>query len=65
MAEKELYTLTGAALLHETDSAILIEVDDEQIWLPFSQIERITRYPNGAVCDIVMSAWIARAKNLI
>lgn len=65
MPERELYTLTGAALLHETDDAILIEVDDEQMWIPFSQIERITRYPKSSACDIVMAAWLAKKKGLI
>lgn len=54
-------------IVHETESAILIEHeyldDDEQVWIPRSQIESIKQ--NGRTAKIYMSAWIAEAKGLI
>lgn len=60
----ELYTLKSAEFIRETDNAILVRLDDEDIWIPFSQIERRTLYPDGRF-EVTMTAWIAKKKGLI
>lgn len=60
----ETFTLKGCIAKHETDAAILVVTEDEEHWIPFSQIEEIIRYP-GNVADIRMTMWIARQKGLI
>ena len=58
---QELYTLKGVEIKAETAKAILIEVDEEEIWIPLSQITD----RDDDVGEITMSAWIAREKGLI
>lgn len=65
MRATELYTAKEVEIIHEGENAILIEVHNEKIWIPISQITEIRRYPNGSASDIVMSAWIAKQKGLI
>lgn len=50
------------SFLRETDSAVLIAVDDEQMWIPLSQVSEMHKGKNG---KIVMSQWIANQKGLI
>lgn len=50
--------------IRETDAAVLIEVDDEQMWIPLSQISSMCR-PQRGMGKIVMSQWIANQKGLI
>jgi len=57
-------TEVECAILHETDDAILIEVAEEEFWIPFSQITRIVRRPNGP-SSITMSEWIATVKGIL
>ena len=58
---EELYTLRNAEIKAETTKAILIEVDEEEIWIPHSQITD----RDDKAGTITMSAWIAKAKGLI
>lgn len=64
MSRGETHTEVGATLIRESDAAILIEAQGEEMWIPTSQIEEITRYPNGTV-DVVMQRWIASKKGLL
>ena len=49
-------------ILKETDEAMLIIVDGEELWIPFSQIKRVQRESH---CDVVtMTAWIAEQKGI-
>jgi len=63
----ELFTLRRATIVRETAAAILVlqdgDEEDESIWIPTSQVDQITRLPEGAT--IVMSAWIAKKKGLL
>ena len=56
----------ACTIKHETDDAILLyyAAADEQYWIPFSQIDKITRYPDGHAV-VEMSDWIARTKGLL
>lgn len=57
---------------HETDKALLIQAfsedeDDEvSVWIPLSQVEKITRgiVGNEYSCSVVMSKWIAQTKGI-
>lgn len=44
----------------ETDKAYLFHIDDEEVWLPKSQVEDI-RETEGVV---VIPLWLAKAKGL-
>lgn len=48
--------------LRETENAVLIEVEDEQVWIPLSQVSEMHKGSRGS---IVMSQWIANQKGLI
>lgn len=49
----------------ETDSAFLVVVDGEEIWLPKSQISDPDSYNEGDTnCTVSVTKWIAREKGL-
>jgi DNA-directed RNA polymerase subunit E'/Rpb7 len=52
-------------LKHETPYAILVEIDNEDVWLPKSQIE----YDENAEVDddieVIIPEWLADEKGLI
>jgi hypothetical protein len=48
---------------HETDSAVLIDVDGEQIWIPLSQVDSL-HFDGRGNGSIVISDWIAQQKGL-
>lgn len=49
-------------IVRETDNAILLRVDDEEIWIPLSQVKRIQR--GNSLDTITMTAWIAEQKGI-
>ena len=55
----------------ETDSAVCVEIDGEDFWIPDSHIESDSDIylgcglERGAVATIVMSDWIAKRKGLL
>ena len=49
----------------ETDKAILVIIDDEEIWLPKSQIAYDRNQDPDRVREIAVSEWIAEQKGLI
>lgn len=49
-------------IVHETDNAILVKVDGEEIWFPLSQVEAIHRGPEPW---LVVTEWIAKKKDLM
>lgn len=48
---------------HETDNAVLIDVDGEEVWLPLSQVESM-HFDGKGSGTIVISNWIAQQKGL-
>ena len=56
-------TRVTGRILRETDAALLLETPDgEEVWLPFSQIDRITRGKDFDSLEV--STWIAEKKGL-
>lgn len=47
----------------ETDKALLVRRDDVLVWLPLSQVERITRLRDGRAV-IFIPDWLADEKGL-
>lgn len=58
----EKCTVTFTRVVHQTDNAILIEHDKNEIWLPLSQVHSVhhTEPPT-----IVISYWVAKQKGLV
>ena len=48
---------------YETDNAVLIDVDGEEIWIPLSQVDSMHFDVRGNG-NIVVSDWIAKQKGL-
>ena len=66
MRSHELYTLTECQITRETDAAVLVSKNGEQYWIPFSQIEKMTRDSKSQCNDsVTMTAWIAKQKGLL
>lgn len=60
--EVELEFLDG--IEGETDNAVKVSENGEAVWIPLSQISKITRHPGGTA-SITMSRWIADKKGLL
>lgn len=52
--------------VHESENAVLIKdpTDDEEYWIPLSQVEEMSHDPKTNFGTIVMSDWIAKTKGL-
>ena len=67
----EYFTIDKAKVLNFARSglAVLISVDGEEIWLPFSQIEEpdeaYVRDCRGLEIEMTIPAWLAKEKGLI
>lgn len=48
---------------YETDNAVLIEIDGEDVWIPLSQVESM-HFDSRSNGSIVVSDWIAKQKGL-
>jgi hypothetical protein len=58
-------TISGVVVEAETDSAILCDIEGEEIWIPKSQIDDDSEvYEMGTNGDLVITQWIARKKGL-
>ena len=56
--------ITFGTIVKETYAAILLRTTGgQQVWVPLSQVSRITRIDGGPV--VRMTAWIAREKGFI
>jgi hypothetical protein len=56
----------ACAIISETEGALLIEdpASQQQHWIPWSQIEKITRDKGGRTGVVEMTEWIAQQKGL-
>lgn len=55
----------GAVLRQETDDALLVEVDGEDVWLPKSQVlDRSGLREAGDVGCVTIPRWLARDRGL-
>lgn len=60
---QEMIDIVVDEVLYETDLAILVLCDEEEIWLPKSQLEE---WPDiGEEGTVIMTEWIAEEKGLI
>ena len=66
MDEVEFVVIEVDRIVHETDSAFLLLIDDEKVWIPKSQVEDPDSYSKGD-CDLTMNVteWIAKEKELV
>jgi hypothetical protein len=65
MARNDMIDVEDLEFLHETDSAILVECDGEEVWLPLSQIEWDGDAERGDTITVSMPEWLAEDKGLI
>lgn len=64
-AEEPDVTLTGCTIGRDTEKAVLVDVPEKgEMWMPLSQIRRMTRTTSKGQDTLVISAWIAREKGL-
>lgn len=52
------------AIKHETDDAMLVVFEGEEVWVPLSQVDKIVRRKTGTAL-ITMQTWIATKKGFI
>ena len=65
MGESRWVHLDFDEILRETEKAFLIRIDDEEYWIPFSQIADPEEYREGDTDgEISITEWIAREKGL-
>lgn len=58
-------TLDGITLGRETEKAVLVTMKDGQdMWMPLSQVRRMTKTKREGEDSMVISAWIAKEKGL-
>lgn len=60
---QEIFSVEGIVLA-QTAKAIKVEIDDEEMWLPRSQMFDLDELPESGPAKIKMSAWIAKEKGL-
>lgn len=54
-----------ALVLAQTEKAVKIEVDGEELWIPRSHLIDADELPHWGNTQIKMTAWIAKEKGLI
>lgn len=64
MGRSEDWTIIKGQLKAETDLAILVDVNDEKVWLPKSKIE-YDDFDIGEEIEIEIPEWLADEKGLI
>jgi hypothetical protein len=58
--------IEGAVCKAQTTRAILVEIDEHEIWIPQSQVHEDSEvYHKGDQGTLVISEWIATQKGLI
>ncbi len=53
-----------AEIVQETEAAFLVRIDEEEMWLPKSQIADPDDYQVGDIGTVSISEWIAKEKGL-
>lgn len=58
-------TFKGARCTAETRKAILVQIDDEEYWIPKSQVEDDSEvYQSGDEGELVVTSWFAEKEGL-
>jgi len=66
MSNKKMVDIDIDEVVRTTDMAILVKIDDEEIWLPKSQIKvKETSISSGDASKISVVEWLAMDKGLI
>lgn len=65
----ELFTIDAAKVIRWTPLAVCVSIDGEELWFPFSEIrepdELYIHASRGQEIELVVPAWLAKAKGLI
>jgi hypothetical protein len=62
----EPVSIENARAIKATSMAILVEVDDEEYWIPISQIDDDSEvYQKGDEGTLIIPRWLAEEKGLI
>jgi hypothetical protein len=62
---EELYRCQAKAI-HQTEKAVLVEIDDEKHWIPQNQIHDDSEvWKKGDVGELVITQWIAEKCGLV
>ncbi|KKN72202.1 hypothetical protein LCGC14_0413390 [marine sediment metagenome] len=57
--------ISDVTVVRETDLALLCDIEGEEYWIPKSQIHDDSEvYEDGTEGDLVISAWLAKQKDL-
>ena len=65
MSARSSVEITIARIAHETVDAMLVETQDgREVWLPFSQVDKIERRPGNGIVKILVADWLARKEDL-
>ena len=59
--------LPSVTCIAETEAAILVQIDDEEVWIPRSQLHPEDNEVRevGDVGELVITEWIAEEKGLV
>lgn len=58
-------TIRDVKVIKATDKALLVKIEDEEVWIPQSQIDDDSEvYKAGDEGDLVISQWIADQKGI-
>ena len=60
---EEIFVVEGFILRH-TERALHVRINDEDIWIPKSQMHDVDELPQEGNAELRMSAWIAKEKGL-
>jgi hypothetical protein len=65
MGASRFVTVNVDKILRETDKAFLVEIDGDEVWLPFSQVADFNDYAEGDEdLELSVTEWIANEKGL-
>lgn len=64
MAANQHHIELDCRFIHETGAAVLVEINEEEVWIPLSQVSRMRKAPTGEG-TIAFSQFIANQKGLI
>jgi hypothetical protein len=68
MAGNDIVDVDSLEIIHETESAFLLDDGYEEVWIPKSQIHNIQDFAHveiGDVVNIEIPEWLAEDKGLI
>lgn len=66
MSASNYVTFDVDEIVRETDAAFLLRIEDEEHWIPKSQIADASDYAMGDVdCSMSLTEFIARQKGLL